>query len=457
MRLRFSGILTVVFFTALSSYAQIRVTRVDISRWVQQNFVGQGVVVGNIKIRGHVSSMGAFTSSGNVLDIHKGLVLSTGSAFSVAGLNNKSNQSYSFGDAERDPDLQKYVKPNLYDVGLIEFDFVPLANSLQFKYQFGSEEYPEYVGSTYNDVFAFFMSDDSSKNNIALIPGKNVPVSINTVNHVTNSQHFIDNNVFVSPNKREAPDLEDEEEGFLGSIWNGLKKVFGGGKKEEDDDDLSRTNPALLKKSRAAVYRFLQFDGITKRLTAHAYVVPYKRYHMKLIIADVADNIYDSGVFIEDKSLTAITDTSQFNFVQHPSLLKVADPAKILAGKKLADILPDTVYLEDANIYFEFDKADIVPSEMKKLKGVAATYDRIKDKYTLHVAGHTDSIGNLQYNMSLSRKRNQSVMAALQKLRYIDTPIEITEDAFLKPAADNDTEEGRMRNRRVEIYFVKQH
>jgi outer membrane protein OmpA-like peptidoglycan-associated protein len=57
--------------------------------------------------------------------------------------------------------------------------------------------------------------------------------------------------------------------------------------------------------------------------------------------------------------------------------------------------------------------------------------------------------------MALSRRRNQAVMQALQQQRLIDTPIEITEDAFLRPAASNDTEEGRMKNRRVQIFFVK--
>ena len=117
--------------------------------------------------------------------------------------------------------------------------------------------------------------------------------------------------------------------------------------------------------------------------------------------------------------------------------------------------MPDTVYMDNAKIYFEFDKYDIPPSEISKLKGIAAIYDRIKNNYTMRVAGHTDSIGNLGYNMELSRKRNQSVIDAFQKLRTIDIPIEITEDAFLKPEAKNDTDEGRMKNRRVEIFFVK--
>lgn len=455
MNIRLYSIVLLMLLNWLSSQAQIRVSRVDVNRWIKENFSGQGVVVGNVKFRGNLLSIGAFSSSGNVLELQKGLALSTGSAFNVAGLNNKYNQTYAIGDADKDPDLQMLVKPNLYDISMIEFDFVPMGNSLQFNYQFGSEEYPEYVGSTYNDVFAFFVSDENTKSNIAVIPGKDVPVSINTVNHKTNSEFFIDNNVFSSAViKRQAP-VAPRHFSFFPAIWHGIKKIFSSKPEEDSEQDYIRTDPSLVKKAKPALYRFLQFDGITKKLIAQTYVVPYKKYHLKIIIADVADNIYDSGVFIEDKSLSAKRDTMQPNFIDYPDLGKLIDPKQILAGKKLEDLLPDTVYLDDANIYFEFDKAEIPASEMSKVKGIAATFDRVKDKYTMRVAGHTDSIGNLQYNMALSRKRNQAVMDALQKLRTIDIPIEITEDAFLKPAAKNDTDEGRMKNRRVEIFFVK--
>lgn len=454
---RLFSILLLTLVAGLTGNAQIRVSRVDVNKWIRDNFSGQGVVIGNVKFHGNVLSMGAFTSSGNVLELQKGLVLSTGSAFSVAGLNNKYNQTHAFGDAERDQDLNKLVKPNLYDVSMIEFDFVPVQNSLQFNYQFGSEEYPEYVGSTYNDVFAFFVSDDSTTRNIALLPGKNEPVSINTVNHKANQELFIDNNVFSSAvTKRQAPLVQERtRRGLFSSIWQGIKRIFSSRPEEDSESGHIRTDPALVKKAKPGLYRFLQFDGITKKLVAQTYVVPYKKYHFKIIVADVADNIYDSGVFVQDKSFTAKRDTSQPNFIDYPDLSRLIDAKQILAGKKLEDLLPDTVYMDNAKIYFEFDKYDIPPSEISKLKGIAAIYDRIKNNYTMRVAGHTDSIGNLEYNMDLSRKRNQSVIDAFQKLRTIDIPIEITEDAFLKPEAKNDTDEGRMKNRRVEIFFVK--
>ena len=96
MSLRFCSALLLALLTGLNSPAQIRVSRVDINKWVRENFTGQGVVIGNIKVHGNILSMAAFSSSANVLDLQKGLMLSTGSAFSVAGLNNKYNQTHSY-------------------------------------------------------------------------------------------------------------------------------------------------------------------------------------------------------------------------------------------------------------------------------------------------------------------------------------------------------------------------
>lgn len=446
---RFFLLLSCLLYS-VCGFSQIRVSRIDIKKWVQQNFASQGVIIGNVEFRGKPLAAGTFTANNNVLQLKKGLVISTGLADNIANINNRYNQSYPFGDKEQDSDLQKLVTQSLYDVTSIEFDFVPLANSLQFNYQFGSEEYPEYVGSTYNDVFAFFVSDDSTTKNIALVPGKNIPVSVNTINASVSKEFFLENNVFSNASiRREAPVEEvPEQRGFLSFF----KRLFSSPVNEEPGDSV---DPALLKKVNPLMYRFLQFDGITRKLVAQTYVVPYKKYRLKIILADVADNIYDSGVFIEDRSLSVTRDTLQPGFIDYPDLGKLVDPKQILSEKKLEDLLPDTVHMEDANIYFAFDRDDISAAELRKLVGVAATYNRVKNKYTMCVVGHTDSIGNLQYNMTLSRKRNQAVMNALQKLELIDVPIEITEDAYLKPASSNETDQGRMMNRRVEIFFVK--
>src|SRR5687767_12359845 len=76
VRLCLYGVLILGLFTGLNSTAQIRVSRVDINKWIKENFAGQSVVVGNIKFHGNLISIGAFSNSNNVLELQKGLVLS---------------------------------------------------------------------------------------------------------------------------------------------------------------------------------------------------------------------------------------------------------------------------------------------------------------------------------------------------------------------------------------------
>jgi hypothetical protein len=76
-----------------------------------------------------------------------------------------------------------------HDAALYTVDVVPTGGTLRIRYIFASEEYPEYVGSAYNDVMAVLVNGT----NCALVPGTATPVSVNGINHLTNSDLYIDN------------------------------------------------------------------------------------------------------------------------------------------------------------------------------------------------------------------------------------------------------------------------
>ncbi|SDN12592.1 Outer membrane protein OmpA [Daejeonella rubra] len=501
------------------SHAQIRLSSIKVDEWVKKNFTGQGVVVGNIKVKGYPLSTLSYTSTGNVLKLQKGLILSSGNSYNVAGYNNSHNQSSTFGDVmnpESDQDLASIIKGKLYDICSIEFDFVPLDNSIQFNYQFGSDEYPEYVDSPYNDVFAFIVSDESTSRNIALIPGTQVPVSINTVNFKTNSEHFIDNNLYKQVTIKRQEPLKSTYKGTLpGRVLRGIGSIFTVSGPIAGDQVVVQPDPELMKTLDPNLYRNLRYDGITNKLVAQAYVIPYKKYRLKIILADVADNIYDSGVFIEDRSLTSKKDVQQPNFTDYPDLSKVIDPNLILQGKKLEDILPDAykkelskpalqtqelaqtskapvsvqkvaepapvsspkavsasppttaaaqvkvaikpVLMDMPNIVilFDFDRSDIKESEMIKLREAIEKFKKQRQYYSLNISGHTDIKGSLEYNYDLSARRNKAVIDAVSDLIGEKMRIPAVSKSYTQPVADNETDDGRQANRRVELVFVK--
>jgi len=514
-------ILFLSFFLVVEiSNAQIRLSSIKVDEWVKKNFTGQGVVVGNIKVKGYPLSTLSYTSTGNVLKLQKGLILSSGNSYNVAGYNNSHNQSSTFGDVmkpEADQDLAGIIKGKLYDICSIEFDFVPLDNSIQFNYQFGSDEYPEYVDSPYNDVFAFIVSDDSTSRNIALIPDTQIPVSINTVNFKTNSEHFIDNNLYKQVTIKRQEPIKSTYKGTLpGRVLRGIGSIFTVSGPTLGDQVVIQPDAELMKTLDPNLYRNLRYDGITNKLVAQTYVTPYKKYRLKIILADVADNIYDSGVFIEDRSLTSKKDVQQPGFTDYPDLSKVIDPNLILGGKKLEEILPEAykkelskpvlqtpaviqtakvpvpaekpaepvkapvspkaapaitppaaavqvkvalklVLMDMPNIVilFDFDKSEIKESEMIKLREAIEKFKKQRQYFTLNISGHTDIKGSLEYNYDLSARRNKAVLDAVNELMGEKIRIPAVSKSYTQPVADNETDDGRQANRRVELVFVK--
>ncbi|WP_287737276.1 choice-of-anchor L domain-containing protein, partial [Microcystis sp. M045S2] len=216
--------------------------------------VGSGVTVSSISFTGANVAAGLF--SGGLaagLGINEGVVLSSGNIALATGPNNSNfagADNFQLGDT----DLNNIVTPNTTnDAAVLQFNFIPLSSTISFAFVFASEEYPEFVGSAFNDVFAFFVNGQ----NIALIPGTTTPVSINNVSPVTNSTFFISN---------------------TGGTFDN------------------------------------QFDGFTTVLSATANdLAPGIPARIKLAIADATDLIYDSAVFIQAGSFgnpTIVTVTA---------------------------------------------------------------------------------------------------------------------------------------------------
>ena len=102
-------------------------------------------------------------------------------------------------------------------------------------------------------------------------------------------------------------------------------------------------------------------------------------------------------------------------------------------------------------ILFDFSKADIKPESKPALDEIAK-YLKAAPAARLHVVGHTDKVGGLESNQRLSEARALSVAAALAKDYGIATTrLHAAGVGLLAPVAPNTTEDGRAKNRRVEL------
>ena len=217
--------------------------------------LGPGITISSVKFTGTTGatgSAGIFTGGKNAgLGIEQGIILTSGRADLAPGPNDSDGASANnppSGDG--DTDLSNLIGGDTTnDATVVEITFETPGGQIFVNYVFASEEYNEFVGD-FNDVFGFFVNGT----NIAVVPGTNQSVSVNSINTESNPTLYNNN----------------------------------------DPSDLGSPTPFNI-----------QYDGFTTVLTASSPQLPPGTNTIKLAIADAGDSALDSAVFIESGSLGA--------------------------------------------------------------------------------------------------------------------------------------------------------
>jgi len=120
-------------------------------------------------------------------------------------------------------------------------------------------------------------------------------------------------------------------------------------------------------------------------------------------------------------------------------------------AKFMAEGLSSTGHVAIYGIYFDFNKSDLKPESESALKEIAKLLIG-NPNLKVFIVGHTDNVGGIDYNMNLSQARAGAVVQALTK-KYKVKPQQMKAYGVgqLAPVAPNKTEEGRAKNRRVEL------
>ncbi|NHM02221.1 choice-of-anchor L domain-containing protein, partial [Flavobacterium difficile] len=286
----------IVFFcfllSTLLTNAQLNVNNTLFSPadLILSKLIGDGISVSNVKYNGSVpnalitnNQLGFYTTgvTPTNLGLSSGLLMTNGSATGAIGPNSVGGSTTASNfPVNGDPDLAMIASLSINNICILEFDFIPVGPEVKFEYVFASEEYPEFVGTSFNDVFGFFLSGpgitgpySNGAKNIALLPNSTTAISINNVNPGLNSSYYVSN-------------------------------PAGG---------------------------FIQYDGFTTVLTARSEVQCGQTYHIKLALADVGDSAYDSAVFFKEDSFSV------------PNLNLGGDmvgPSKACCGDKLSFSTP---------------------------------------------------------------------------------------------------------------------
>ncbi len=233
---------------SFQTYAQLTVQSGFTAQQLAENLAGENITITNATITGVTNQHGQFSWSGNGFDLNSGIMLSTGDIVDAIGPNTGTGTSTGFGQPG-EPLLDSLSGQTTFDAVVLEFDFEVQSDYIEFQYIFASEEYNEWVGSPYNDAFAFFISGPGivGEENLAVVPSTSDAITINNINNDSYWQYYVDN-------------------------------ASGG------------TN--------------IEFDGYTIEMTAaKGNLIPCNTYHLKLMIADGSDDILDAAVFLKENSL----------------------------------------------------------------------------------------------------------------------------------------------------------
>ncbi|MBE9488681.1 MAG: T9SS type B sorting domain-containing protein [Bacteroidetes bacterium] len=196
--------------------------------------------------------------AGSNFPFDEGILLTSGQAFPVGNTVNGTlidNNNDQAGDADLENEFQS--DPNFndtFDATYIKFDFVPLANTITFRFLMASEEYNGDYECQFADGFAFLLREVGTTNyqNLAVLPD-GTPVSVKNINNSS----LINNGVGT----QNCDANINYFEGY----------------------NLGDTN----------------YGGRTKVLTATAPVIPNRTYEIKLVVADEGDSAWDSAIFLE--------------------------------------------------------------------------------------------------------------------------------------------------------------
>lgn len=255
-----------VFGFLFAGSSQLQTSYDNIEFIVEHGLLHDAHVVDSVIYEGSPMAIGRFQLNDPEITMSHGMILTTGTIQGPegpAGPNNQVNAGVNISLTPSDTTWLPWGE-YMYDMAKLTVHFTAGIDSLELRYFFGSEEYHEYVGTSYRDFASIWIAgegilpDGSNDNfrNIALFPN-GTPVTIN-------SCHSAGTNV----NGQNFPAV---------------------------NDSLFVDNGGVLSST-------LQYDGYTKPLLAKTDLVVGAEYVLVFLIADLGDGIYDSGLFIEQCS-----------------------------------------------------------------------------------------------------------------------------------------------------------
>ena len=297
----------------------------------------------NISITGGTLNFGSRTlqiatftgGTAAALQMSNGVFFGTGNVTKLLTTNTATTSTDDIPTAATFSDADLATVDNTATRDVVSYSFTvtlgPKATSLSIGYQFGSEEYPDYVGSNYDDALGFFVTGPgiSGTANLARLPN-NSPTSINKVNFGLQGS-----------SGSSVPAFDGTQSALY--MNNGHDTAVSGGKL------VTNTNPGPFPIA-------VQFNGITRLITyTLSGLTPNGTYTFKIVIADAGDATLDSGVFIDNIYATAtlVANNDSYTIVSGSSSINSVlnnDSVNGTAPATLSDVLLSQISTTNAGV-----------------------------------------------------------------------------------------------------------
>ncbi|MDN6280360.1 MAG: T9SS type B sorting domain-containing protein, partial [Psychroflexus sp.] len=273
-------------------------------------------ILNNIIFSGNpnAASIGYFNRNNSSFGIDEGIVITTGVASNSPGPHDSTLSDGSWaGDSDLENAIPDLASGDSNDASILEFDFVAASTTLNFDFVFASEEYGGFQ-CLYADSFAFLLTnlDTGETQNIAVVPGTDVPISVTTIRDQAHNGSCNSQNV-------------EYFDAYYDQFTEGVADPIA-------------------------------YRGYTVVMTAEADIVPDTEYHIKMVIADRGDSSWDSAIFLS-------AGTFDFGSLSLGDDILIENDEAACEGEEVELDVSSSIPYPDSTIIRWYKDGELIPGE----------------------------------------------------------------------------------------------
>jgi hypothetical protein len=324
LQLKHLFISTILFFGAAgTAKAQLFVDpNYTVEQMIYGFFGSTGDTISNVSYQGAPVSLAFFEGSQSNIGLNAGLLITSGMAETAVGPNSFGSAGTSLGQPGSQVLDALIPGYNTFDASIISMDIRPSTDTLRFRYVFASEEYQEYVGSQFNDVFAFFVEGPGLPQGDTITVPADTTVyyswcytCADTVLVLTEQYCTWDSVTQVSICYQPGDTVYNYCYYYICDstlqVYPGYSYYSPGG---VNIAQIPNTNlPVAINNLNQFSFNqyfidnangtTVQYDAFTTPLWAELPVTPGGNYRIIMAVADAGDGVFDSGVFLSIESI----------------------------------------------------------------------------------------------------------------------------------------------------------